>query len=316
MTNLWDKRKKTVATVVAALFIFSVVGFGLATLFGNDSPARVLATVNNREITRQDVDVWIGLFSVIYGPEIDDEETRQGILAQMIDERVLLQAADEKDVTADAGEVEEAADELWQALAMQAGGDSELSSALGAYGVERSDVHDLVHRALVIETLYEHLVAGIEKTTSEEALEYYRNHPDDFVEAARIRARHILVETEEEANDLLEQLEDGADFATLAHEHSLDEHSAVEGGDLGFFGPGAMVPEFEEVAFALEVGQTSEVVSTFFGYHIIKLEERTEARPFDFAEVEENIKASLDQKKGDDLFEQFLADLLDQATIR
>jgi peptidyl-prolyl cis-trans isomerase C len=111
-----------------------------------------------------------------------------------------------------------------------------------------------------IETLYADVVADFE--------------PED-----EIRARHILVETEEEATALSEEIEGGADFAALATENSIDP-GAANGGDLGFFSQGMMVPEFETAAFALEeVGDVSEPVQSQFGWHIIKLEERRESAP-------------------------------------
>ena len=85
----------------------------------------------------------------------------------------------------------------------------------------------------------------------------------------RARARHILVSTEEKCNDLKTQIEGGADFAALAKEHSSCP-SGKQGGDLGEFGPGQMVPEFDKAVFSLEPGEISGVVETQFGYHIIK----------------------------------------------
>ena len=86
--------------------------------------------------------------------------------------------------------------------------------------------------------------------------------------ADKIRASHILVKTEAEVNDLKSQIEGGADFAVLASEHS-DCPSGSEGGDLGSFGHGAMVAEFDKAVFDLEVGDVSSVVKTQFGYHLI-----------------------------------------------
>ena len=88
-----------------------------------------------------------------------------------------------------------------------------------------------------------------------------------------VRARHILVATEEEAKDLKKQIDEGASFEELAKKHSKCP-SGNDGGDLGFFGKGRMVPEFEKAAFSTEVGEVSNPVKTDFGWHLIKVEEK------------------------------------------
>lgn len=92
--------------------------------------------------------------------------------------------------------------------------------------------------------------------------------------ANEVRASHILVATEQEANDLKTRIDNGEDFGAVAQQHSQCP-SGRSGGDLGFFGKGMMVPEFEQAAFASEVNQVSTPVKTQFGYHLIKV---TEAR--------------------------------------
>jgi parvulin-like peptidyl-prolyl isomerase len=92
----------------------------------------------------------------------------------------------------------------------------------------------------------------------------------------QVLARHILVDTPEEAQEIYERLQAGADFAELARTRSKDTGSGANGGDLGWFGRGAMVGEFEDAAFSLEVGEISEPVQTEFGYHIIQVIARQE----------------------------------------
>ena len=110
--------------------------------------------------------------------------------------------------------------------------------------------------------------------------------------AEQVHARHILVETEEEAREVLERLEAGEDFATLANELSQDP--GAEDGDLGWFPRGQMVTEFEEAAFALQAGETSEPVQTTYGYHIIQLIERDPDRPLDEAILERQKASALE----------------------
>jgi peptidyl-prolyl cis-trans isomerase C len=92
---------------------------------------------------------------------------------------------------------------------------------------------------------------------------------------ATARARHILVETEEACQSLRTQIDDGSDFAALAKEHSSCP-SGRSGGDLGQFGPGQMVPEFDSVVFSADIGSVQGPVKTQFGYHLLEVTERTD----------------------------------------
>jgi peptidyl-prolyl cis-trans isomerase C len=125
-----------------------------------------------------------------------------------------------------------------------------------------------------------------------------------------VRARHILVETEDEAKSVLEQVKGGADFAALAKEKSKDP-GAAEGGDLGYFTKEQMVPEFADVAFKMYAGQLSNPVKTQFGWHIIKLEDRRSKQPPEFEKVKDQIEAFLSRKAQTD----FIAKLRQSAKI-
>jgi peptidyl-prolyl cis-trans isomerase C len=110
-----------------------------------------------------------------------------------------------------------------------------------------------------------------------------------------VRARHILVQGEDEAKAILEQLKKGADFSTLAKEKSKDP-GAAEGGDLGYFTKDQMVPEFADVAFKMYPGQLANPVKTQFGWHVIKLEDKRTKQPPEFEKVKDQIEAYLARK--------------------
>lgn len=113
--------------------------------------------------------------------------------------------------------------------------------------------------------------------------------------ALQVKASHILLETEEDAQKALERLEAGEDFATVALEMSTDESTKENGGDLGWFPLGQMVPDFEKVAFNTPVGQYSEIVPTSFGFHIIYVEDKDENRELDPAILAQKQQGVLDE---------------------
>ena len=108
-----------------------------------------------------------------------------------------------------------------------------------------------------------------------------------------VSARHILVETEDQAKALKEKLKNGADFAQLAKENSKDPGSKDDGGNLGYFGHGQMVPQFEDVVFKLQKGEVSDPVKTQFGWHLVKLEDRRTKQPPAFEIVKDRIVQSM-----------------------
>ena len=111
-----------------------------------------------------------------------------------------------------------------------------------------------------------------------------------------VRARHILVPSEDEAKTILAELKKGTDFAELAKQKSKDPGAAAEGGDLGYFTKEQMVPEFAEVAFKLDKGQLSDPVKSQFGWHIIKVEDKRKKPAPDFAQVKDQVETYVQRK--------------------
>ncbi len=150
------------------------------------------------------------------------------------------------------------------------------------------------------------------KITDEKLKARYNELSAKFKPEDEVRARHILVPTEAEANDILKQLKDGADFAKLAAEKSKDSGSAKQGGDLSYFAKSAMVKPFADAAFGMKTGEVSEKpVKTEFGYHIIKVEDRRKSSPPPMAEV----KDQLTNQVGQELVQQMVKDLEAKAKI-
>lgn len=210
------------------------------------APDTVLVTVNGYDITEDEAIMASQDFAEQL-QQVPADQRRAVIVDALIDLHLLAMAADETGL--------DESDEFARRMAYQ--------------------------RARTLRTSY--LVDVIAADVTPEVLrEAYDEAVADFEPEEERRARHILLETEEDAANVIAELDGGADFATLAAERSTGP-SASNGGDLGWFGRGRMVPPFEEAAFALEVGAYSETpVETQFGFHVLIVEEvrDTEAPTF------------------------------------
>jgi peptidyl-prolyl cis-trans isomerase C len=147
-----------------------------------------------------------------------------------------------------------------------------------------------------------YLAAETKKQVTEEKM---RKLYEDSIKAMKpeleIKARHILVPTEEEAKTITAKLKSGEDFAKLAQEFSKDPGSGKEGGDLGWFTTDRMVPEFGEAASKMKPGQVSDPVKTQFGWHIIKVEDMREKKPPSYDEVKDQVQQFLERQVQTDI---------------
>ena len=132
--------------------------------------------------------------------------------------------------------------------------------------------------------------------TAEAAKTLYDDRVKGVPVQQEIRARHILVKTEDEAKNLAKEIAGGADFGEMAKKHSQDQ-GGEGGGDLGYFTRGQMVKQFDEAVFALDAGKVSAPVQTEYGWHLIKVEDKRDRKPPSFEEVKDQITASLVQAK-------------------
>ena len=219
----------------------------------------VLAKVNGSEIRQSDM----ALAEEELGPSLDkmDPATKQeNLLAFLIDMKIVSKAAEDKKV--------ENNDDFKKRLAF-------------------------ARNRLLMDSLL--ASEGKAATTDEAMKKVYDDAAKQISGEQEVRARHILVETEDEAKAIKAELDKGADFAELAKKKSKDP-GASDGGDLGFFTKDQMVPEFSAVAFALEPGKISDPVKSQFGWHIIKVEEKRNRKPPDFDQVKSQIEAYVTRK--------------------
>ena len=185
-------------------------------------------------------------------------------------------------------------------------------------GIDRDkEVKEVVNEAkkkIVMAKLIKNEVEDKIVVTEDEMKKFYDEHKDEFKTPEMWRASHILVADEKEAKAMLDELARGAQFEDLARAHSIDA-TASRGGDVGYFRAGQLIPDFEKACLKLDVGQTSGIVQTQFGYHIIKLTDKKEPGVKSYEEAKRAIEAELKKKKRSELFNAFILRLKNKYVV-
>ncbi len=206
----------------------------------------------------------------------------------------------------------------------------DIKALIEARGQSFDEVKQRIRKGMGYQKFMESQWAGQINVSEDDAKKYYSENTAQFETPEQVKASHILIQpntsdpnidpndakakAKVKAQQLLEQVKNGADFATLARENS-NCPSAAKGGDLGFFGKGQMVPDFEKAAFELKVGQVSDIVETQFGYHIIKVTDHKDAHIDEFEQVKDNIVNTLTQKKQNEFAMHYVDSLKAGANI-
>lgn len=176
-------------------------------------------------------------------------------------------------------------------------------------------MEDVRKMALISDLLEKNVMSGV-RVTDKEVSDYYDRHKSEFTTAGRTRASHILVKTRAEAERVLQRLEKGEKFGNVAKAVSIDRESAKNGGDIGYFSRGQIVPEFEEAVASMKVGQISGPVKTRFGYHIIKVTDRKPGPVAAFERVKEVIRQKLTGEKQREAFDSYLDNLMKNYKVK
>ncbi|OOE13014.1 peptidylprolyl isomerase [Fictibacillus arsenicus] len=223
------------------------------------------------------------------------EQYGDQVLNQMIDEMVL---EDKYKVTDK--EIDKEIDKIKEEL----GGEDAFKQALEQNGL--SDEKQLKERVKSMLLNEKAATEGVKISEDEMKKVFEEKYKTE------VKASHILVDDEKTAKEVQKKLNDGGDFAKLAEEYSKDPGSKSKGGDLGFFGKGAMVPEFEKVAFTLDKGETSDLVKSDYGVHIIKVTDKRENK---FEDKKEQVEQELKQQKAKPITE-ILENLRKKADVK
>jgi peptidyl-prolyl cis-trans isomerase SurA len=282
---------------------------------------RVVAKVGRDVILQSDLDTQMKQLSM-------DKDTAgftsTEVLEQMIESRLILQKAKDKNYAAEdlkvQGVVEKRTKEIMGHYKSEEEFRSELRSKTGmSFADYRRFMTDMVTEQMLRQQIIDAEIQNRAQATQQEVEEFYEKHRDELPKRPAMDKLGMIVrtikasdQTKASARKAIEgtllQLKAGADFATLAQQSS-DCPSSAQGGDLGFFGRGSMVKTFEDPAFALSVGQYSGIVETEFGYHIIKLEEK-DGNDIRVRHILKKVEPSdADVKSTHELMEQALAEL-------
>ncbi|MBN1156812.1 peptidylprolyl isomerase [Candidatus Woesearchaeota archaeon] len=236
----------------------------------------IIAKVNGEPIYASEFEKIYARLQVTYRGLV----SRENALNQTIARILLLQDAEEKKISVNDSEIQESMD----AIKAQIPAGQSLDAILAMQNLTLKSLETELRSQLLLNKLFEVMI------TQEDISEYYEENKDTFTaKEGEIRARHILVNSSQEAEEILAELKNGADFETLALEKSIDPTVDMNGGELGFFDQNMMVEEFSKAAFALKVGELSKPVKTSFGWHVIERE--TDVMPLE--EVSSFIRQSL-----------------------
>jgi len=285
----------------------------------------VIARVNGEDIKKADLDRMIhnmeGRAGQAVPPDRRDEIYRNAI-DQLVVYKLLTQESKNRGIKVDDKEIDSKIAELRQRFPTQ----DAFDQAIKQRGMTTESMRTDARVDLGVAKMMDAEVASLPGPSDADAKTFYDKNPDQFKQPEQTCASHILVRVDPSADaavkkkarteidSVLKQAKAGGDFAKLAQQHSQDS-SAAQGGSLGCFNKGQMVPEFDKVAFELKPNQISDVVTTQFGYHIIKVTDRKPGRTVPFEEAMGQIKNYLSIQKKQERQQAFIDELKKKAKI-
>lgn len=305
--NLIGKTAVGILLSAVLLFISHEDSFGAGEAEGKAPEARaanvsppVAAKINGVAITREEVEK-VARALLAESPVTATPESRKGMEADALDQLIAVELLHQAGQKLAVNDLDKQVEARVAASRERFPSAEEFQKALSEYGLTEQELARNYRRDIVINNLIEREVTGKVRVADDAVRKFYAENPDRFSRGESVTAGHILIGVDPKAGEeekkkarekvvsVREKLLGGGDFAQMAKENSTCP-SAAQGGDLGSFGKGEMVPSFEKAAFALKPGEVSDVVETPFGYHVIRVTDRKEAETVKFEEVREKIE--------------------------
>lgn len=319
----WTKYARTMAVVVLAVTV------ALPLIAAEPSPpGDNVAVVNGQAITRQEMDQEISRFREhlsSMGRPLPDAQVpglQQEVLEELITTELLYQESQKAGIKADEAAFNVQMDKWKKRFPTEA----DLQTYLKKMSFSEEDLKARFRRGMVISQFIEKQLGPKAVVDDKETKAYYDANPAEFKMPEQVRASHILIKVDAKADqakkaearkkieEIQASLKTGGDFAALAKESSGCP-SAAKGGDLGFFSRGQMVKPFEDAAFALKPGETSGVVETDFGYHLIKVTDKKPESTLSYDEVKARLGQKLRDKKLEKEMDLYVQELKKTAKV-
>jgi len=311
--------KKNFFALAALCLVAGIAGTAYYALTRQTSPppepeVKLVAEVNGKPITAETFDQKYSRFTLRFHIPVAEtpdavKELKLGFLNKLIETELLLQEAEIRGLTVSEEELDREISHLKEDYPRDT-----LNAALEKIGLKLEEWREDREEKLLIDKLIQREVDSVIHVSDDEIEDYYNAHKDEFQQPLMVRARQIVVATEEEANALRTRLIRGEDFREIARLYSLSP-DAASGGDLGVFAKGQMPEEFDEIVFRYKVGTISKVVKSPYGYHIFLVEDRMRPRLQKLEEVRDQIKDGIFRGRQEAFFKEWLDSLKKQARI-
>jgi|YelNatPaOPRAMG01_1025707.scaffolds.fasta_scaffold30942_3 parvulin-like peptidyl-prolyl isomerase len=324
-------KEKTTLIVLSSVLIIIVVVVGILLwktnifksgpkplqLISGSGPAIVVGneTISKEELNKQ-LNLQIALLKQFFasqGKPFDPyskenaqiiNQIKQNVIQGLVTLTLLDDYAKQKGITVDDQKVNDTLNQLETRF-----GKDKFKSLVNESGMTMDEIKHQLKEQLTAQNIYTNIEKGV-KVSDAEIKAFYEQHKAQFNIPEEVNARHILVKTRQEAEQIEKELKAGASFTMLAKEKSIDKTSAVNGGELGFFTADQMVPAFSKAAFALKKpGEISPIVHTQYGYHIIQLIAKKPAQVRTFEQVKPQIEQMLAQQDAKADFEKLIDEL-------